>query len=242
MNDRLYRSIDDRVLAGVAGGLADMWDIDPSLIRIAWVILTPLTAGFAVLVYIVMAIVVPEGTGGPRPSSWSYGAGYGPTTGGDPGTAAATEQASSPDMTAGSVAAGSVPAGPAAAAIPGAAASFGMAPAGPGAPGGTGPAPGSAAPGSPAPGSSAWSDGRRAEREQRHAQRNAERAARRAQRGDGPGSGAIIGGLILILIGAGVLASELVPSFDWNAAWPIGLIVVGGLLVLGSIRRGASRP
>lgn len=60
MNRRLFRSRDDRILAGVAGGLADLWDADPSLVRVIWVILVPLTGGFALLAYIVMALVVPE--------------------------------------------------------------------------------------------------------------------------------------------------------------------------------------
>ena len=61
MNDRLYRSRDDRRLAGVAGGLADLWDADPSLVRIIWALLVVFTGGLALVVYIVMAIVVPDG-------------------------------------------------------------------------------------------------------------------------------------------------------------------------------------
>jgi phage shock protein C len=60
MGTRLYRSRNDRMLAGVAGGLAEMWDADPSLVRILWAILVPLTGGIAFVVYVVMAIVVPE--------------------------------------------------------------------------------------------------------------------------------------------------------------------------------------
>lgn len=60
MNDRLYRSREDRMLAGVAGGLAEMWGADPSLVRIVWALLVILTGGIALVVYIVMAIVVPE--------------------------------------------------------------------------------------------------------------------------------------------------------------------------------------
>jgi len=60
MGTRLYRSREDRMLAGVAGGLAEIWDADPSLIRILWAILVPLTGGIALVVYVVMAIVVPE--------------------------------------------------------------------------------------------------------------------------------------------------------------------------------------
>jgi phage shock protein C len=63
MGDRLYRSRDDRMLAGVAGGLAEMWDADPSLVRIIWALLVIFTGGIALLVYIVMAIVVPEDDG-----------------------------------------------------------------------------------------------------------------------------------------------------------------------------------
>ena len=60
MTDRLYRSPDDRILAGVAGGLAEMLDFDPSIVRIVWAVLIVLTGGLALLVYVVMAIVVPE--------------------------------------------------------------------------------------------------------------------------------------------------------------------------------------
>src|SRR5919108_4897150 len=60
MGDRLYRSRRDRMIAGVAGGLAEMWDADPSLVRIIWALLVVFTGGIALLVYIVMAIVVPE--------------------------------------------------------------------------------------------------------------------------------------------------------------------------------------
>jgi phage shock protein C len=60
MNDRIYRSRDDRILAGVAGGLAEHWDADPSLVRLIWALLMIFTGGIALLVYIVMAIVVPE--------------------------------------------------------------------------------------------------------------------------------------------------------------------------------------
>ena len=64
MNGHLYRSRDDRILAGVAGGLAELWDADPSLIRIVWAVLVLLTGGLALVVYIIMAIVVPEEDGG----------------------------------------------------------------------------------------------------------------------------------------------------------------------------------
>lgn len=64
MADRLYRSRDDRMLAGVAGGLARVMDADPSIIRVVWVVVTVLSGGIGLLVYIVMAVVVPEAPDG----------------------------------------------------------------------------------------------------------------------------------------------------------------------------------
>ncbi|HET8786524.1 MAG TPA: PspC domain-containing protein [Candidatus Limnocylindrales bacterium] len=72
MSTRLYRSRRDRMLAGVAGGLAEMWGADPALVRIIWALLVVFTGGIALLIYIVMAIVIPDEedvfgtTGAPR--------------------------------------------------------------------------------------------------------------------------------------------------------------------------------
>ena len=63
MNGRLYRSTTDRMISGVAGGLADYLNLDPSLVRIIWAVLMVVTGGLFFLVYIVMWIVVPEGPG-----------------------------------------------------------------------------------------------------------------------------------------------------------------------------------
>jgi phage shock protein C len=60
MNRQLFRCRDDRMLAGVACGLAELWNMDPTLVRIIWALLVPFTGGFALLVYVIMAVVVPE--------------------------------------------------------------------------------------------------------------------------------------------------------------------------------------
>ena len=60
MTRRLYRSRTDTILGGVAGGVADYLDVDPSLVRIIWAILAVVTGGIFVVLYIVMWIVVPE--------------------------------------------------------------------------------------------------------------------------------------------------------------------------------------
>lgn len=59
MNKRLYRS-NDRVLGGVCAGLAEYFDFDPTLVRVAYVLLTLCTAFSGVLAYIIMWIVMPD--------------------------------------------------------------------------------------------------------------------------------------------------------------------------------------
>ncbi len=57
---RLYRSESDRKIAGVLGGLSDYLGVDPSLVRIAYAVLTILT-GFVpgIFLYVLMAFIVP---------------------------------------------------------------------------------------------------------------------------------------------------------------------------------------
>jgi phage shock protein C len=72
MEDRLYRSRDDRVIAGVAGGLAERWDADPSIVRLVWALLVVFTGGIALLVYVIMAFIVPEeGVRSAAPTAWT---------------------------------------------------------------------------------------------------------------------------------------------------------------------------
>lgn len=59
MEKRLYRSRKYRVLGGVAGGLAEYFNIDPILMRVIFVVLV-LTKGFGILLYIILWIVIPE--------------------------------------------------------------------------------------------------------------------------------------------------------------------------------------
>lgn len=61
---RLYRSATDKVIAGVCGGLAQYFNIDPALVRLAFVVFA-LAGGASVLLYIVLWIAVPIGAGTP---------------------------------------------------------------------------------------------------------------------------------------------------------------------------------
>jgi phage shock protein C len=78
MNRRLYRCRENRVLAGVAGGVAEFFDLDPTLVRVLWFI-SILFGGIGLVVYIGMAIIVPleppvaDGTTGGDPAGTAGG-------------------------------------------------------------------------------------------------------------------------------------------------------------------------
>lgn len=160
MRDRLYRSRDERVLFGVAGGVAEWLDIDPAVVRIVFALLV-LTLGAGVLLYLVMALVIPE-----------------------------------------------EPMGVAAPPV------SGVSGAGPEAP------------------ASGWTD-TRAER----------RAARRAAGGDREGRGVVIFGAILVIVGAWFLLRRYVPAIDGDILGPVILILIGAFLLAGAMSRGGkSKP
>jgi phage shock protein C len=58
MNRRLTRCREDRLIAGVAAGVAEYFDLDPSLVRILW-FLSIFLGGLGLFLYIGMAIIVP---------------------------------------------------------------------------------------------------------------------------------------------------------------------------------------
>ena len=57
---RLYRSINDRMLGGVCGGIAQYFNIDPTLIRLLFVLALFITAGTMIIAYLVMLVIIPE--------------------------------------------------------------------------------------------------------------------------------------------------------------------------------------
>lgn len=151
MNRRLYRSRTESVLGGVAGGVAEYLDLDPSIVRVVWAVLALITGGLFFILYIVMWIVVPL----------------------------APESAMPADMPEGD------PAAPSAA-------------------------------------SPSWMSP------------PAHRARRRS------GGGSWILGLLLIGLGIYFLVREYLPRIDVDRLWPLGLVLLGVLLLLVSLRRRPS--
>ncbi|HSS36800.1 MAG TPA: PspC domain-containing protein, partial [Patescibacteria group bacterium] len=237
MNDRLYRSRDERIFAGVAGGVAERFDLDPSLVRIVWVVLMFVTGSLFFWLYVVMAVVVPESpTSTDRWAGWTTTAA--PNGGGVPGwrapgaSGAAFAAAGPPSSSPGDP--GETPAGEAGALVdvappaePGPVVDQDPS-TGPAAEARTGLEPGPAAP-PPATGSStpaAWSA---APPPGWNPGRDADRRGRR-------GGGAVIGGLVLILLGGYFFIRTVAPQFDLGAFWPVIFIVIGVALVIGSFR------
>ena len=56
---RLFKSRDNRMVCGVCGGVGEYFNVDPTLIRLVWV-LASLFGGSGLLAYIIAAIIIPE--------------------------------------------------------------------------------------------------------------------------------------------------------------------------------------
>ena len=59
MKKRLYRNENEKMIAGVCSGIAEYFDIDPTLIRLAWVLFCAL-GGSGIIAYIIAAIIIPQ--------------------------------------------------------------------------------------------------------------------------------------------------------------------------------------
>lgn len=57
---RLYRSQTDRKLCGVCGGIAEYFNIDPTLVRLGGVLLACISFGTGVLAYFIAAVIIPD--------------------------------------------------------------------------------------------------------------------------------------------------------------------------------------
>ena len=59
MDRRLYKSNENKMLDGVCGGIAEYFNIDPTLVRLGWVAFCAL-GGSGILAYIIAAIIIPR--------------------------------------------------------------------------------------------------------------------------------------------------------------------------------------
>ena len=59
MKKRLYKSSTDKKVCGVCCGIANYFDVDPTVIRLIWVIFT-LAGGSGLIAYIIAAIIMPD--------------------------------------------------------------------------------------------------------------------------------------------------------------------------------------
>lgn len=62
---KLYRTRNNRTICGVCGGIGQFFNIDPTLIRLGWILFSCL-GGSGILAYIIAAIVIPD-----RPDEYS---------------------------------------------------------------------------------------------------------------------------------------------------------------------------
>ena len=58
MEKRLYRSEEGKMVAGVCGGVAEYFNIDPTVVRLGWALVSAF-AGAGIIAYIAAAIIMP---------------------------------------------------------------------------------------------------------------------------------------------------------------------------------------
>lgn len=71
MKKKLYRSVTDKKICGVCGGIAAYFGIDSTLVRLAFVLFA-IFAGSGLLVYLICALVMPNAPEGPEEGYTPY--------------------------------------------------------------------------------------------------------------------------------------------------------------------------
>lgn len=57
-NKKLYKIENGKKLCGVCGGIAEYFDVDPTMVRLAWVLFTA-CVGTGIIAYVIMAMIMP---------------------------------------------------------------------------------------------------------------------------------------------------------------------------------------
>ena len=60
MAKKLYRSKKQRIIAGVCGGIGEYSKIDPTVVRLLWILGTLISFGAGIIAYIIACIIIPE--------------------------------------------------------------------------------------------------------------------------------------------------------------------------------------
>ena len=60
MYKKLYRSVTDKMIAGICGGLAEYFAVDPVIVRLVFVLAIVFGAGSGILAYIILWVIVPQ--------------------------------------------------------------------------------------------------------------------------------------------------------------------------------------
>lgn len=61
MDKKLYKSDTNKMIAGVCGGIGEYFNVDPTIIRLAWVLLSlPVAIFGGIIAYIIAAIILPD--------------------------------------------------------------------------------------------------------------------------------------------------------------------------------------
>ena len=175
---RLYRHPTDRVIGGVAAGLGVWMNVDPTIVRIIWVLLAFFTGGVFLVIYIVMLFVVPL-----PPPEWVPGPGPGSPPQGSPPPSgwAAWQTPPAPD-------------------------------------------PASGQPPVPGPAPQGWQPVPRQD-------------GGWTRPSIGNGNAGIVGGVILVLLGAWFLVDQYI-DIDWTLLWPVLVMLAGMALIVLAVRRG----
>ena len=59
-NKKLYKIEEGRKIEGVCGGLAEYLNVDPTLIRVIWALVTLGSAGVGLIAYVICAVIIPK--------------------------------------------------------------------------------------------------------------------------------------------------------------------------------------
>lgn len=59
MEKKLYKIVEGKKLDGVCGGIAEYLNVDPTLVRLIWALVTLCTVGTGVIAYLICAVIMP---------------------------------------------------------------------------------------------------------------------------------------------------------------------------------------